>query len=219
MPTPQAPVSPFRTRSRTPFRLVPVPNCEPPYDRDQGPYGLDWLDATGGGACSPGHQGALALAFVLPSGVPAVPSPPEVTGADRTLVARPALRSVEPGVDPVFAPQRTARTVLPNPRSWAALLGQAVVEVLAGHRPATQLVRWTTGRVHASLATLSMDERGGRPARRQGRAVVRSVRVSEPEDGIAEAAVVVRESRRCWAMALRLEGVDGRWLCTALVLG
>lgn len=216
MPTPQAPLrtanASFPSRSRLPFQVVPVPSSAPPYDRGHGEPGR-----TRASTRAPCRQGALALAFVLPSGTPALPSPGRWADLSAAPTGRPSLRTVAD--DPVFAPQRTTRTVLPNPRSWAALLGQAVVEVLAGHRPATQLVRWMSGRVHASLADLSLDERGQRTASRHARAVVRSVRVFEPADGIAEAAVVVRESRRCWAMALRLEGVDGRWLCTEMVLG
>jgi hypothetical protein len=49
--------------------------------------------------------------------------------------------------------------------------------------------------------------------------VVRSVRVSEPHDGVAEVCAVVQQGPRCRAIALRLEGIDGRWQCTALQIG
>jgi hypothetical protein len=49
--------------------------------------------------------------------------------------------------------------------------------------------------------------------------VVRSVRVSEPTDGVAEVCAIVQQGPRCRAIALRLEGIDGRWQCTALQIG
>ena len=51
------------------------------------------------------------------------------------------------------------------------------------------------------------------------RGVVRSVHVSLPADGVAEVAALVRRGARSTAVALRLEGLDGRWQCTALELG
>jgi hypothetical protein len=51
------------------------------------------------------------------------------------------------------------------------------------------------------------------------RALVRSVHVSEPADGVAEVSALVRRGVRCTAVALRLEGMDGRWQCTALEVG
>ena len=43
--------------------------------------------------------------------------------------------------------------------------------------------------------------------------------MSEPVDGVAEVAALVRRGARSTAVALRLEGLDGRWQCTALELG
>ena len=48
---------------------------------------------------------------------------------------------------------------------------------------------------------------------------VRRVRVCEPADGIVEACAVVVSHGRVRALALRLEGLDGRWLVTALTIG
>jgi transcription antitermination factor NusA-like protein len=48
---------------------------------------------------------------------------------------------------------------------------------------------------------------------------LRSIRVGEPADGIAEISAVIRQGERHRAVAVRLEGIDGRWRCTALQLG
>ena len=179
-------------------RLLPVPASDPPYD--------DGEPLPRAGARQDDVQGTLALAFLLPGDVPAVPEPPARL---RLVVA----------ADPERRP--TPRADLPDPLPWAARLAQAVVEVLSGDRPCAQLLRWTTEGVHAELR-----RRAGRAARagataRLGaaRPGVRSVRLCEPADGVAEVCAVIAGPDRCRALALRLEGADGRWLCTALQVG
>jgi len=99
---------------------------------------------------------------------------------------------------------------------------QALLEVLAGARPVPQLLRWTSQPVYADIeaaVTRQSERRMGRPTVRPGAAAVRPVHVSEPDEGVAEVCAVVSRSNRTRAVALRLEGVDGRWLCTALTVG
>ena len=116
-----------------------------------------------------------------------------------------------------FGPRPTPSSELPDARAWAGRMVQAVLEILGGVRPVAQLVRWASADVYdglqrrAALATVRP-----RPARR---AMVRSVRVCEPADGVVEASAVVVARGRVQAVALRLEGVDGRWRMTALELG
>jgi len=193
-------------------------------------------------------QRALSLAFALPGGLPAVPLLPESLRArsvvpDLRLV--PALtppateldgaagtarsvrdhrRQARDFVDEDFAPQQTARAHLPEPTPWAGRLVQGILEVLSGVRPISQLVRWTTADVYDSIfsrtehrSQLTGEQRGVGPLRLAE--VVRSVHLSEPADGIAEVCAIVQKGPRCRAVALRLEGMDGRWQCTALQLG
>jgi hypothetical protein len=40
--------------------------------------------------------------------------------------------------------------------------------------------------------------------------------LTEPVDGVVEACAVVDRGGRYQAIALRLEGLDGRWQCVAL---
>jgi hypothetical protein len=47
---------------------------------------------------------------------------------------------------------------------------------------------------------------------------VSSTHVFEPADGVVEATAVVVGGPRARAVALRLEGWDGRWRCTRLAL-
>jgi hypothetical protein len=93
-----------------------------------------------------------------------------------------------------------------------------VVETCTLGRPVSQLARWTSESVYAELLARYL------PAARQGLADrrvvvnerVRSVHVCEPADGVAEAALLVAGGHRPRALALRLEGWNGRWVCTAL---
>jgi hypothetical protein len=165
-----------------------------PVPRIDGPYDDERMEAE-----PPIVAGTLALAFPPP-----------------TQVSMP-LRLVPPAIDPLSA-DGTVRSELPDPRPWTARLAQAIVEVLAGARPASQLSRVAT------LEVLQLLERGsGRLGARAGgpaqRPVVGSVHVSQPRAGVAEACAVVDTGRRKRAIALRLEGVNGHWRCTAVHVG
>lgn len=185
---------PDRELVRLSVRRVPARPLEPPYD--------DELDPDS----PPVTEGALALAFPLPSGVPAVPEVPA-----RLRLVPPA--DGDGGGAAEHGPAAS--------RSWAGRLVQAVVEVLAGDRPVAQLARWTAAGVYFDLqrmATRAARERAVAPVRPAAE-VVRSLHVSEPADGVAEVCALVERGRRARALALRLEQVDGRWQCTALQLG
>jgi hypothetical protein len=113
---------------------------------------------------------------------------------------------------------RTPRDLLPDPQASTERLAQAIVEILAGARPAAQLSGLAT------LDVLRYLRRGaGRLGARQGlplpRPVVGSVRISEPCDGVVEASAVIKTGTRMRALALRLEGIDGQWRCTEIHLG
>jgi hypothetical protein len=118
----------------------------------------------------------------------------------------------------LFGRQPTSTADLPDPSSWAGQLARAVTEVLAGDRPLPQLMRWTDETVFADLSrrTAALAQAGAGRRGPRNRVGVRSVHVCEPRDGVIEAAVHVRQGHRSRALALRLEGLDGRWRCTAL---
>jgi hypothetical protein len=189
-------------------RFLPTPRWDPVLD--------DRPDGTGPArpltAC-PGQQ-ALALDFALPNGLPAEPAPVlTVLPAPR----RPLLDDEDDG------PLRTARADLPDPQLWAGRLAQGVVEVCGGDRPVSQLLRWTSHEVYLALAAQHRPR--ARTAPRPGSNVrvlrqrcdqVRSVHVCEPADGVAEASAVVAGATRWWALALRLEGLNGRWVLTSV---
>lgn len=118
-------------------------------------------------------------------------------------------------------------------------LAQALVEIVAGDRTLTQLVRWTTAEVyeqlHHRVHTLATcpppaADLAGRHRRRRPR--VATVHLSQPAVGVAEVSARVDHGTRSTAVALRLErrigarrvcdggGVrrvaEERWVCTAV---
>lgn len=119
--------------------------------------------------------------------------------------------------DTTFDRQPTSTAVLPPAGAVAARLALAAVEIAAGARPATQLMRHCSPRVFESLVR--------RQAHRAGRltprppVILRRVRVCHVLDGVVEATVIVSVARRVRPVAVRLEGLDGRWLLTALEMG
>jgi hypothetical protein len=105
-------------------------------------------------------------------------------------------------------------------RSWAARLAQAVVEVVGGQRPVSQLVRWTAADVHRDLERRALlVRRAAGAAPRAVRPQVRSVHVCRPSTEVAEVSVHVRHGHRSRAVAMRLERCNERWLCTVLEFG
>jgi hypothetical protein len=175
-------------------RRMPAPQTEPPYDDEAAIAGRE----TAANVPAPAVQGTLALACPPHSG-----APDGQAGTQLRLVPAP-VRSTDPG--------------RPDPRAWARQLAQAVTEVLAGDRPPTQLVRWTTERIYADLERAAANRARERTVIRSGRArpKVTRVFVCDVRDGVVEASAVVKHGARMRAMALRLETLGDQWLCTAL---
>ena len=110
-----------------------------------------------------------------------------------------------------FAPQRTSTADLPDPETFLRNISRGVLEIFAGVREVDQLARWLTEDAYRKLVTRA------NLAKRPVHQIV-SVRHSSPADGIVEGVVIVRGPARTRAVALRLEGMDGRWRTTSLAL-
>jgi hypothetical protein len=109
-----------------------------------------------------------------------------------------------------FSRQPTTRESLPEPTIWIEKFAQGAFEVMAGRRNGAQFARWTNRSVYFHL-----QHRNGLL---NGAPYIHRVHICEPADGIAEATVTVRVGGRLRAAALRFEGLDGRWICTSLML-
>ena len=95
--------------------------------------------------------------------------------------------------------------------SWSWRYAQAVVEVVAGDRPVSQLLRWTSAGVYADLARRAhlVARAGGhvvgqgRRGRTAARAQVLGVRTSFVGRDAAETSIHVRHGARSRAIAAR----------------
>jgi hypothetical protein len=105
---------------------------------------------------------------------------------------------------------------------WVHRFVQASVEIGGGDRPASQLLRWTTGPVYADLhrrALLVARAGGHQPGVGRVQPVrphVESVHASFVSPTVAEATARVRYGVRSRALALRFEKDADRWLCSAM---
>lgn len=173
----------------------------------------------------PGLDATVARVIPLPLRIVPAPisAPPYDDELDRT--GAPALRLVPPLAPPPaparfdddawLAAERTPSAELPSAEHFARRIVQVLVEVVAGVRPVTQLRRDTTPELYASLRATVLCRPKSHEPRPTGRAI-RSVHVQVRPEGVAEACATVRRAGRVTAVALRLEGVEGRWRCTEL---
>jgi hypothetical protein len=119
-------------------------------------------------------------------------------------------------IDTDFGPAWSSRSELPDPAAAGRRLITLTLESFAGRRPLSQLQPLTSTGVFSALSA------GRRPrwaASSTAPLLIGRVHVCEPVDGVAEISAVARRGGRAHAIAARLEGVDGRWRCTALQVG
>lgn len=163
------------------------------------------------------NQTELNLQFLLPSGITAVPQPRlrlvRPIDSDAEEASAPEATPDESDIEDFIGRRPTPTSLLPDPAKWVARLTQAIIEVRAGLRPHHQLSRWTSHSVLTDLRLQTATE-SRRPARMQ----VTSVHIGQPLDGVVEACAVVAGAARSLAVALRLEGWDGRWICTSVAV-
>lgn len=160
-------------------------------------------------ACEPPYDDELPLrAFA-----PAAPIGPLRALAPAPLRLVPALPPAP--LDDEDRPVRTPAGDLPPARPVAHALVQGLLEVLGGVRPVRQLQRGTTPELFAQLEQV-VHSRPQPAGVRPGTGAVRSLHVQERPEGVAEVCATVRRGPRMAAIALRLEGVGGRWCCTEL---
>jgi hypothetical protein len=113
--------------------------------------------------------------------------------------------------------QYTGRGALPDPESFGRRLLVAAFEAMSGRRPLAQLSRFVSQSVYTDL--IGDLERARHDRVWAQPPVMRSIRVCEPADGVAELAAVIQTGPRYRAVAVRLEGLDGHWRCVKLQVG
>lgn len=159
---------------------------------------------------------------------PAHPAPP-------TSVQGSLALDLVPRADPPRPRPRLARTndLVEAPRidreHIDAVVGRylaAAVEIAAGDRPVTQLLRHSLPEVYDDLAARARTARaaagmveGRSPATNPTRPVVVGVRTALVRPDAVEASAHVRYGRRSRAVAARFEHVRERWQCVAITWG
>lgn len=108
---------------------------------------------------------------------------------------------------------RTPACELPPPRPMARALVQGLLEAFAGVRPLTQLQADLTVELYAQLEQ-QIRYRPRTAGCRPGTGAVRSLHIQQRPEGVAEICATVHRGQRTAAIALRLEGIAGRWCCT-----
>ena len=169
------------------------------------------------------HADVIALR-ATPSPGPSMTSVQGALALDltpRTSPPRPRLRSTR--ANDLVAAERAARGQVD---AFVGRYLQAVVEIAAGDRPLSQVLRHTVPTVYDDLGartrTVSAaagltpgQVRGPNPAR----PVVVGVRTALIRDDAVEASAHVRYGRRSRAVAARFEVVRDRWQCVAISWG
>lgn len=109
-----------------------------------------------------------------------------------------------------FAPEPTSATDLPDIMELTSQFIHNVLEIWAGRRSASQ--------VQAMCHHLIFSDLQKNAGQQKLVGKIRKINVTEPLDGISESTVTVRYGDRLRVVAIRFEGLDQRWLCTALTL-
>ena len=112
--------------------------------------------------------------------------------------------------DPEFAPEPTSAEDLPDIKELTSHFMHNVLEIWAGRRSASQVQSLCHHLIFADI------QRTAGQQKVLGK--IRKIKVTQPLDGISESAVTVRYGDRLRVVAIRFEGLDQRWLCTALTL-
>jgi hypothetical protein len=117
--------------------------------------------------------------------------------------------------DDYFGAEFTKGSDLGDPKPVLAFLAQSVIETLAGIRDIEQCARWLSDGVYQQLRQKSVASTRSR-AESNVRAlrpnlVVGKMSVFSPREGVIEGVVIVHNMNRARAVAIRLEGYNGRW--------
>jgi hypothetical protein len=107
-------------------------------------------------------------------------------------------------------PLPTSASELPEISQWTMSFAINLLEIIAGRRQPSQLATRCHYVIFRQLLPMvGCEKEVGR---------IRKIHQDQPLDGICESVITVRFGERLRALVIRTEGVDGRWLCTALRL-
>jgi hypothetical protein len=107
-------------------------------------------------------------------------------------------------------PVPTSESELPDIRLWTMAFATNVLEILAGRRQPSQIA----ARCHPII----FRELLLRAGRENEIGKIRKIHQDKPLDGLCESVLTIRFGDRLRPMVIRTEGINGRWICTALRL-
>lgn len=174
-------------------------------------------------ACSSGSVGAGVLRLPAPPTTPLASLQGTLAldlGPRLDVPEAPPVRPGEPG-----AGLDVVRVDLVRRRHFeqhAARIGVAVVEIVGGDRPVSQLLRWTTPEVYrdlgrrAQLVATAIGRRAGSGGIQSVRPHLVAAHTSFVTERCAEVSLHVRYGQRSRAVAMRFELIHDRWQVSAL---
>jgi hypothetical protein len=228
------------------IRLVPVPDCNPPFDDElpggrillslvhpllagdadePAPVAADWNDELAIEAYVTRWETRDELETTSHNGDEGPAGSRQETEPSPSAGAPPAKRpgpGGNAGDGRGSGDDRNSRADGDDLGQWPSQFAQILAETLAGGRPASQLTPWTTERARTQIRRL------GPLLAVERRPRVQRVRASRPARDVVEVAVVAEFGSRTHALAARLERSkaqpaspgrprrDARWLCTAI---
>lgn len=117
--------------------------------------------------------------------------------------------------DDYFGTEFAKSADLGDPKPILAFLAQSIIETLAGIRDIEQCARWLSDGVYQQIRQKSLASTRSRAessvkALRPNLAVGK-ISVFSPREGVVEGVVIIHNIGRARAVAIRLEGYNGRW--------
>lgn len=107
-------------------------------------------------------------------------------------------------------PVPTSESELPDIRLWTMAFATNALEIFAGRRQPSQIATRCHPIIFRELLL--------RAGREKEIGKIRKIHQDKPLDGLCESVLTVRFGERLRPMVIRTEGINGRWLCTALRL-
>ena len=111
---------------------------------------------------------------------------------------------------------------LGDPKPVLAFLAQSVIETLAGIRDIEQCARWLSDGVYQQIRQKSLASNRSRAESSvkalRPNLVVGKISVFSPREGVVEGVVIIHNIGRARAVAIRLEGYNGRWRAKSIAV-
>jgi hypothetical protein len=112
--------------------------------------------------------------------------------------------------DPNFAPIPTPQDQLPEIKEWTRQFLIRLIEISATRRSPHQLARWCHRATFQKVLAMTK-EFDSLPK-------LRKIYIREPLESVIEVAATISYQSRVRVITVRFEGLDKRWLCTAIDL-